>query len=460
MSSAGKASVRPLERPLDDPGDEAVTGTRREDAPVDGTDLLERVVAPGNLHRALHQVRRHQGAPGIDGRTGDDLEAHRQPPWPTIRAALLAGTYAPQPVRRTESPKPGGGPRKLGIPTVRDRFIEPAWLQVLPEEWGPTCAASSDGVRPPRRAHQAVGQAQAYIRAGDTGVVDIDLEKCFDRVNHEVLMSRVRRRGQDRRVLTLSHRCLNAGGLTREGRVAPTAEGTPHGGPLSPLLAHLLLDELDRELEQRGHRFARAADEAKSSVRSRQAGGRVRASGRRFLERQLRLTVNEAKSAVERPWNRTCLGFTFTRRQPKRRQVRETALKACNAKVRERPGRTRGRTIRQSVTARRQLMLGWRACFGFAEGRSPRRDLDKGIRRRRRSYHWKPWGRKRSRELRKRGVGRQLAWNTVTSAHGPWRLSQSPALAIALPQRSVAALGLPSLSEDGPSTESTEPPDT
>ena len=236
--------------------------------------------------------------------------------------------------------------------------------------------------------------------------------------------------------------------------------GNIGGGVLIPLLAHLLLDELDRELEQRGHRFARAADEAKSSVRSRQAGGRVRASGRRFLERQLRLTVNEAKSAVERPWNRTCLGFTFTRRQPKRRQVRETALKACNAKVRERPGRTRGRTIRQSVTARRQLMLGWRACFGFAEGRSPRRDLDKGIRRRRRSYHWKPWGRKRSRELRKRGVGRQLAWNTVTSAHGPWRLSQSPALAIALPQRSVAALGLPSLSEDGPSTESTEPPDT
>jgi RNA-directed DNA polymerase len=217
------------------------------------------------------------------------------------------------------------------------------------------------------------------------------------------------------------------------------------GGVLSPLLANLLLDELDKELEKRGHRFVRYADDANIYVRSQQAGERVMASVTRFLKRKLRLKVNEAKSAVDRPWNRTFLGFTFTKRQFNRRKVSEKALKAFQAKVRALTGRTRGRTIRQIVAELRQLMLGWRAFFGFAEVRSPLRDLDTWIRRRLRSYHWKQWGRRGYRELRKRGVGRQLAWNTVKSAHGPWRLSQSPALAIALPQRYFAALGLPSL---------------
>jgi RNA-directed DNA polymerase len=408
---------------------------------------LERVLNPHNLRRALHQVRRNQGAPGLDGMTVDDLEEHLKTHWPMIRASLVAGTYAPQPVRRAVIPKPGGGTRHLGIPSVLDRFIEQALLQVLQEEWDSTFSKSSYGFRPQRSAHQAVGQAQAYIRAGYTWVVDIDLEKFFDRVNHDVLLSRVRRRVQDRRVLTLIHRFLKAGVLTLEGSVEPTVEGTPQGGPLSPLLANLLLDELDKELEKRGHRFARYADDANIYVRSRSAGERVMASVRRFLERKLRLKVNEAKSAVDRPWNRTFLGFTFTRRPPNRRKVSEKALKAFKAKVRERTGRTRGRTIRQIVQELRQWMLGWRAFFGFAEVRSPLRELDKWIRRRLRSYHWKQWGRRGYRELRKRGVGRQLAWNTVKSAHGPWRLSQSPALAIALPQRYFAALGLPSLSE-------------
>jgi RNA-directed DNA polymerase len=216
---------------------------------------------------------------------------------------------------------------------------------------------------------------------------------------------------------------------------------------VSPLLTKLLLDEFDKELEKRGHRFVRYADEANIYVRSRQAGERVMASVRRVLKRKLRLKVNEAKSAVDRPWNRTFLGFTFTKRQSNRRKVSAKALKAFQAKVRAITGRTRGRTIRQLVQELRQLMLGWRAFFSFAEVRSPLRDLDKWIRRRLRSYHWKPWGRRGYRELRTRGVGRQLAWNTVKSAHGPWRLSQSPALAMALPQRHFAALGLPSLTE-------------
>ena len=226
MSSGGKASVRQLPLPLEERGDEAVTGTRGEDAPVEGTDLLERVLEAGNLRRA-----RHQGAPGVDGMTVDDLGAYLKTHWPTLRAALLEGTYVPQPVRRTDIPKAGGGTRKLGIPTVLDRCIEHARLQVLQEEWDSTCSESSDGCRPKRSAHQAVGQAQAYIRAGDTWVVDIDLETCFDRVNHDVLRSRVRRRGQDRRVVSLIHRCLKAGVLTLEGSVEPTGEGTPQGGP-------------------------------------------------------------------------------------------------------------------------------------------------------------------------------------------------------------------------------------
>ena len=276
-------------------------------------------------------------------------------------------------------------------------------------------------------------------------MVDIDLEKFFDQGNHDVLMSRGRQRVQDRRLVSLIHRFLKAGVLTLAGSVEPTAAGTPPGGPRSPLRANRRRDELDKEREKRGHRFVRYADAANLDVRRQQAGERVMASVTRFLKRKLRLQVHEAKSAVDRPWNRTFLGVTFTKRQSNRRKVSEKARKACQAKGRALTGRTRGRTIRQSVAELRQLMLGWRACFGFAEVRAPRRELDTWSQRRLQSYHGKPWGRRGYRERRKRGVGRQLAWNTVKSAHGPWRLSQSPALALALPQRYCAALGLPSL---------------
>jgi RNA-directed DNA polymerase len=249
--------VRPLELPLSDPGEDATAGTRGEDAPGEGTDLLERGLAADHLRRALPQVRRHQGAPGRDGMTVDDLGAYLQTPGPRIRAAWLAGTYGPQPVRRPDLPKPGGGTRHWGLPPGLDRFIEHALLQVLQEAWDPTFSERSDGFRPQRRAHPAVGQAPADLRDGDTWVVALDREQVFARVNHDVVLSRVRRRGQDRRVLTLSHRVLKAGVLPLAGRVAPTVEGTPQGGPRSPLLAHRLLDALEKALERRRPRVAR-----------------------------------------------------------------------------------------------------------------------------------------------------------------------------------------------------------
>jgi len=406
---------------------------------------MERVLEKENLRRALRQVKRNRGAPGIDGMTVEGLVAHLKKNWPAIRSSLLEGTYKPQPVRRVEIPKAGGGTRNLGVPVVLDRFIEQALMQVLQGEWDPTFSEWSYGFRPGRSAHQAVAQAQTYIREGYAWVVDLDLEKFFDRVDHDVLLSRVRAR--DRRVMRLIHRFLKAGVFTLEGVVEPTVEGTPQGSPLSPLLANLLLDDLDKELEKRGHRFVRYADDGNIYVRSRRSGERVMASVTRFLERRLKLKVNQAKSAVDRPWNRKLLGFTFTCGRVPRRKVSGKAVLAFKAKVRELTCRTRGRTLSQIVAELRRYMLGWRGYFGFAEVTSLLLDLDKWIRRRLRSYHWKQWGRRGYRELRRRGISRDLAWNTAKSAHGPWRLSRSPALAIALPARYFAALGLPNLVE-------------
>jgi RNA-directed DNA polymerase len=423
------------------------TCDRSAENPKPGADRMEKVRAPENLRAAYRRVRANKGAPGIDGMTVGELAGYLRTNWPAIREQLLAGEYQPAAVRRHELPKPGGGVRVLGIPTVRDRFIQQALLQVLQREWDPTFSDASYGFRPGRSAHQAVTRAQDHIRAGHAWVVDIDLERFFDRVNHDVLLSRVRSRGHDARVTKLIHRFLKAGAFTLDGVREETEEGTPQGSPLSPLLANLLLDDLDKELEKRGHRFVRYADDCNIYVRSERAGERVMASVSRFLARKLKPKVNEAKSAVDRPNNRKFLGFTFTRGRIARRKVSAKALLVFKAKVRELTGRTRGRTIRPIVKELRLYILGWREYFGFAEVTSSLLDLDKWIRRRLRSYHWKQWGRGGYRELGRRGVSRALAWNTAKSAHGPWRLSHSPALAIALPARYFATLGLPSLVE-------------
>jgi len=421
--------------------DEPAVGINKEDTPV--TSLIARVLERENLKRALKQVIRNKGAPGIDGMTVEQLPGYLKHHWPTLKHQLQTGTYHPQAVRRVSIPKPNGDKRHLGVPTVIDRFIQQALLQILQQDWDDTFSKSSFGFRPNRSAHQAIRQAQQYVRDGYCWTVDMDLEKFFDSVNHDILMHRIKRRIDDRTVVILIHRILKAD-ISSNGHCEPNRAGTPQGGPLSPLLANLLLDELDKTLEARGHRFARYADDCNIYVRSQRAGQRVLANLKRYLCTRLKLTINDTKSAVDRPWRRTFLGFTMSAKD-KRLKVSHKAINAFKQKVRRISGRTRGRTIYTIIAELRKYIQGWKAYFQLAEVTSPLRDIDKWIRRRLRSYHWKQWGRRGYRELRKRGVEVKLAWNTCKSAHGPWRLSKSPALYYALPNKYFAELGLPSV---------------
>lgn len=324
-----------------------------------------------------------------------------------------------------------------------DRLIQQALAQVLQAEWDRSFSRFSFGFRPRRSAHQAVACAQQFLREGYEWVVDLDLERFFDRVVHESLMARVKRRIADPRVLKLIDRYLKSGVMI--GTILePTEEGVPQGGPLSPLLANLLLDDLDRELERRGHRFVRYADDISIYVRSQRAGERVLGSVTSFLKRRLKLRVNLEKSAVDRPWHRVLLGFTFVGREFRRR-VSEKALNALRGMVKQKTRRTLGVSFRSLLSSLRKTLLGWRSYYGFSEVPSPLREVEKWIRRRLRCHLWKQWGRRGYRELKRRGVSVGLAWNTAKSAHGPWRLSQSPALTIALPASYFRRLGLPNL---------------
>jgi len=404
---------------------------------------MEAIVERENLKKALARVKRNRGAPGSDGMSVDDLASYLKEHWPTIRAQLLDGTYKPQPVRRVEIPKASGGTRPLGIPTVLDRFIQQAAMQVLQANWDRTFSEASFGFRPGRSAHQAVARAQEYIASGHGIVVDIDLEKFFDRVNHDILMGK---RVTDKRILKLIRGFLTAGVLA-DGLVSPTEEGTPQGGPLSPLLSNLILDVLDKELEKRGHRLVRYADDCNIYVRSQRAGERVMTSIERFLANRLKLKVNKAKSAVAKPSVRKFLGFSFTRGEQPRRRIAPQALARFKSRVQELTRRTRGASPKQIVKELSGYLVGWRGYFGFCQTPSVLRALDQWLRRRLRAIVWKQWKRGTTRfaELRRRGVGRDLAAQSAGSPHGPWRLSNSPALTVALPTAFLGSLGLPSL---------------
>jgi RNA-directed DNA polymerase len=408
--------------------------------------LIEEACEKENLKEALRRVKANAGAAGADGMTVKELSDFLRENWPRLKEQLLTGTYRPQPVRRVEIPKSGGGMRKLGIPTVVDRFVQQAVLQVLQGGWDPTFSDHSYGFRPGRSAHQAVVKAQEYIQQGYDWVVDLDLEKFFDRVNHDVLMSRVARRISDKRMLKLIRGFLNSG-VMENGLVGPTEEGTPQGGPLSPLLSNLLLDELDRELEQRGHRFVRYADDCNIYMRSERAGLRVMEGVKRFLTKKLKLKVNESKSAVARPKDRKFLGFSFTSGEVVKRRVAPKAILRFKERIRELTRRTRGISIEQMIGELRRYMVGWRGYFGFCQTPSILRDLEGWTRRRLRCFIWKQWkgGKVRFKELSSRGVGKDLAAQTAGSAHGPWRLSHSPALTRALPNAFFVSLRLPSL---------------
>jgi RNA-directed DNA polymerase len=429
-------------------GIEAFTAKRGTESPTSSTEkLMEEVCEWDNCKQALKRVTANKGKPGIDGRRVEELPGYLEEHWLTIREQLLAGSYKPQPVKRVEIPKPDGGMRKLGIPTVLDRLIQQAVLQVLQPRWNPTFSEHSYGFRPFRSAQQAVAQAQIYVAEGYNWVVDLDLEKFFDRVNHDRLMAAVARRVSDKRMLKLIRSFLTAG-VMELGLVSPIDEGTPQGGPLSPLLSNLVLDEFDRELEKRGHRFVRYADDCNIYVGSERAGLRVMDSVTQFLTQRLKLKVNAEKSAVARPGRRKFLGFSIGHGKEGKRRIAPKALQRFKRKARKLTSRTRGKSIEQIVKELASYLRGWKSYFGFCQTPSVLGRLDQWIRRRLRSIVWKQWkrGRIRYRNLRQRGVGSNLAARTAGSAHGPWRIADSPALHIALPNAYFDSLALPRLS--------------
>jgi len=408
--------------------------------------LMEEVVSGPNLRMALKRVRGNKGSPGVDGMTVQELPGYLQREWPRLKQELLQGTYRPRPVKRVEIPKPDGGTRQLGIPTVVDRFIQQALLQVLEPKYDPSFSPFSYGFRPGKSAHQALKQAKAHVESGCGWVVDLDLEKFFDRVNHDVLMSRLARRIGDKGILRLIRRYLEAGVLLN-GVVVERWEGTPQGGPLSPLLANILMDELDKELTRRGHRFVRYADDCNIYVRSERAGERVKGSITRFLERKLRLKVNQEKSGIARPQERTYLGFRIRGREEVRLSIAPESLQRAKATIRRITKRNRGVSLGQVLSELRTFTDGWVGYFWPARTPSVFQDLDKWIRRRLRCYQWKLWKgpRKRAQELSKVGIGPWLAWGMAYDGPGLWRSAGSPALNLALPNAKLTALGFHSM---------------
>ena len=412
--------------------------------------LIDQVVSRKNLIRAYERVVRNRGAAGVDGMTVDGLKPYCRQHWSRIRAELLNGTYRPQPVRKVGIPKPDGkGVRTLGIPTVLDRLIQQALLQILQPIFDPTFSDASFGFRPGRSTHQAVQRAREHIAAGYRWTVDTDLEKFFDRVNHDVLMSRVARRVKDKKVLLLIRRYLQAG-MMEDGLVSPRTEGTPQGGPLSPLLSNILLDELDKELERRGHRFVRYADDCNIYVRSKRAGERVLGSVERFVTKRLRLRVNRDKSAVDRPWNRKFLGYSVTvHRQPKLK-VAPQSVKRLKTKLRPMLRRGRGQSLGRVVQSLSRVLRGWVAYYKLAEVKASFEQLDQWLRRKLRCILWRQWKRQRtqSQELCRRGLDHERARRSAWNGRGPWWNAGASHMNHAVPTSELRRLGLISLMDE------------
>src|ERR1700751_3196563 len=429
---------------------ESLSVVNESERPANTSRVMEEVCERANLKEALRQVKGNKGSAGVDRMTVDQLGDYLKESWPAIREQLLNGTYEPKPVRRVEIPKPeDGGMRKLGIPTVLDRFIQQAAMQVLQRQWNPTFSPYSYGFRPRRSAHHAVAQSQQYIAQGYGWVIDLDLEKFFDRVNHDKLMAKITKRVEDKRLLKLIRAFLNAG-VMENGLISPSVEGTPQGGPLSPLLSNLVLDELDRELERRGHQHVRYADDCNIYVRSERAGHRVMKSITRFITQRLKLKVNETKSAIARPQERKFLGFSFTSGPEIKRAIAPKALTRFKDKIREITRQAKGVSIVTTVKRLATYMVGWRGYFGFCETPEVLIGLIRWVRLRLRCALWRQWKtpRRRRAALLQLGVRPRLAANTAGSGRGPWYLARSKALSVGASNAYFRSLGLPSLFEN------------
>ena len=427
-------------------GASGVTAMTVIDWPEAEERLMEEIVSRGNMMKALNRVVSNKGAAGVDGMTTGRLKEYLCREWPRIKEELLMGRYQPQPVRKVEIPKPGGGVRMLGIPTVLDRLIQQAMYQELGPLFEPSFSASSYGFRPGRSAHHAVKAARSYVAEGLRWVVDIDLARFFDRVNHDILMSRVVRKVKDKRVLLLIRRYLQAG-LFEGGLISPRSEGTPQGGPLSPLLSNILLDELDKELERRGHSFCRYADDANVYVRTKRSAERVMSSLTTFLETRLKLTVNRDKSAVDRPWNRQFLGYGMTNHRTPQIKVGGKSLERIKSKLREISRRGRGRNVKRVIEELTPVLRGWSNYFKLSQVKAPFEELDKWLRRKLRCILWRQWKRSftRARKLMQRGLSEARAWTSATNGRGPWWNSGASHMNQAFDRSYFAELGLISL---------------
>ena len=427
----------------------ASSGTaRRESTPVrELKNLMEAVVERENMLNAFRRVVGNKGAAGVDAMSVDELKPYLQTHWERIKEQLLEGSYQPQPVRRVEIPKPGGkGMRKLGVPTVVDRLIQQALHQALNPLFDLDFSAHSYGFRSGRSAHQALCQAREHVASGRRWVVDLDLEKFFDRVHHDVLMSRVARKVGDKRVLCLIRRYLQAG-IMEGGLVSQPTMGTPQGGPLSPLLSNILLDDLDKELERRGHRFCRYADDVNVYVASRRAGQRVLDSIEKFLAHRLHLRVNRQKSAVDRPWKRKFLGYSMTWHKRPRLKVAPSSVKRLRMVLKKAFRQGRGRNLGKFIEDLTLTLRGWVNYFRLSEVKGIFEELDGWIRRRLRWIIWRQWKRAyaRAKGLMQRGLGEKRAWESATNSRGPWWNSGASHMNQAFPKKFFDRLGLVSL---------------